>query len=796
MIWSILLQLSLIAISSCQKETEGIAATPYDVTRWSNGIFQVERSTSVQVGQGLVLRATISNGAVFEECVWLTPAGEELHVMSGGEVEDADGNNVSGVEGLDSGDDTCGIFVMELGEEWEGNWECIYWSEDKSWGVSLMINTNDVVGEYRLPEFFTPKHYDVDLVPDLESEGSRHAWSGSVRMLVQVSDTDAPFFPFHIDDLTITKLTAFEILADKIPVELSFSFIDFQRTAIYLHRKHDEPFKAGTLYEFNIKFTADQTRGPYYSYGFYHRVCNPNSEDAKQCWFTQFESTNARNAFPCLDEPSLKATFNIRVGRTGDYHAVSNMPLVETIPMEGKEGWEMDVFDTSAEMSPYLVAVGITDYEPVRSSTDNTTVWAPKDDIDAGRGDYSIEIGPKIIQFYEEYFGVKYALPKMDMMYEDAKGGAMENWGLILYDPRTIMLDADADDNTRWTVLSVTAHELAHQWFGNLVTCHWWSETWLNEGFAVFVSYLGTDHVDPDINSWARMLVRDTQRVMLADEDTSKHWAMTDDVVDRNDIERKFGMFTYQKGGSVIRMMEQMISKETFTKGLTSYLTSMSYSGATEDDLFLYLEEAAIADGVWPQPTGPEFSLPEVLSTWTNQAGLPVVYAERTADGMLYFNQSWLVSNEAAPETRLWDIPLTFTSVAADPEPGWEIGLPQAWLGHDQVELTVVPGHLKAGDPFLVNIQGTGYYRVNYHQDNWADIATVLRTNRDLIHPLNRAQIICDVLALAATGHVDMEVRDDVLSYQDTETDFAPLYAFSRCASGFKDEDSSMFDRI
>lgn len=649
MLLTFLIYLGFFSTSFCKED---------ELSTWSNGAFQVARTPKVEVGQNLVLIATLKTGASFENCIWLSPDGGTLQI-DGGEVVDENGNKWDGVEALDTTEDSCGILINELSEDWEGGWECIYWNVE--WGVSFMINTNDVVGDYRLPEFFIPKHYDVELVPDLGSEGNRHAWTGSVSMLLEVAETDAPFFPFHIDDLTITELTAFEISGEeKLPLELEFTFLDFQRTAMYLHQKEDRPYKARATYEINIKFGADQTRGPYYSYGFYHRVCNPDSASDKQCWFTQFESTNARNAFPCLDEPALKATFNIRVGRNDDYHAVSNMPLVETVPMEGKEGWVVDIFDTSLEMSPYLVAVGITDYEPIRSSTDNTTVWAPKDDIDAGRGDYSIKIGPEIISFYERYFDVKYSLPKMDMMYEAAKGGAMENWGLILFDPRTIVLDADADDNTRWTVLSVTAHELAHQWFGNLVTCHWWSETWLNEGFAVWVSYLGTHYVDPGINSWARMLVRDTQRVMLADQDTSKHSAMTDDVLDRNDIERKFGMFTYQKGGSVIRMMEQILSKETFTKGLTSYLTSMSYSGATEDDLFLHLEEAALADGKWPQPGGPEFSLPEVLKGWTNQAGLPVVYAERTAAG-LYCSQSWLVnSEEEHTEDRRWDISMLY----------------------------------------------------------------------------------------------------------------------------------------
>ena len=201
----------------------------------------------------------------------------------------------------------------------------------------------------------------------------------------------------------------------------------------------------------------------------------------------------------------------------------------------------------------------------------------------------------------------------------------MENWGLILFDPRTIMLDADANDDTRWTVLSVVAHELAHQWFGNLVTCNWWSETWLNEGFATFVSYLATEHIDPDIRGWAQILVKETRRVMWYDEDTSRHWAMTDKVADRDDIERKFGMFTYQKGGSVIRMMEQMLSKETFTKRLTKYLASNSNSSATEDDLFL--EAAAITDGKWPQENGPDSSFSEVMKSWTNQAGVPLIHA-------------------------------------------------------------------------------------------------------------------------------------------------------------------------
>ena len=181
------------------------------------------------------------------------------------------------------------------------------------------------------------------------------------------------------------------------------------------------------------------------------------------CWFTQFESTNARNAFPCLDEPSFKATFDVSVGRTEDYHARSNMPLINTVPHPDRPGYVLDTFETSLAMSSYLVAVAITDYVTLPSTDNSTSVWAPVEDIEAGRGDYSNIIGAQIMAHYADYFNVEYPLPKQDMMYEAKKGGAMENWGLVLFAPRTLMLDADADDSAKWLVVNVVAHELSHQ---------------------------------------------------------------------------------------------------------------------------------------------------------------------------------------------------------------------------------------------------------------------------------------------------------------------------------------------
>ena len=237
-------------------------------------------------------------------------------------------------------------------------------------------------------------------------------------------------------------------------------------------------------------------------------------------------------------------------------------------------------------------------------------------------------------------------------------------------------------------------------------------------------------------------------------------------------------------------MIQSILSKETFTKGVTNYLNDMAYNAATEDDLFFELELQAILDDKWPA-TNRDFT--EVMKSWTNQAGLPVVHASLNSDA-LTVNQTWLVSDGQPPEERLWHIPLTYTSVEESPAVGWDQTEPMMWLWQEEVSKDIdVSGVLSPDAPFVVNIQGTGYYRVNYDEDNWNKIAEVLKTNRDWIHPLNRAQIICDVARLVESGHVTTAIRDNVLSYIDTETEFGPNYAYEQCASGLKEEDLDGF---
>ena len=770
----LLLCLSLLASS----------ATSSTVT-WTNGRYETGRTEEVEVGGYLELlcrQVPLYGDSWGPTCQMISPSGAVWTVSQEG-VTDQDGNKVDGAVPPEEDVQVCGVVITSVQQEHLGDWRCRQEGEVR---VELVISTEQSLLDIRLPETFVPHHYNVLLEPDLVSAGPEIVFGGEVSMNVMALRATNSF-TFHADEITPLGVPEVrEIRGGNRQLEVGVLVFDFQRTFVHVILKN-ETFLAGSEYQVYQAFIADIERGNYFTYGFYPQLCSETNGSPRMCWFTQFESTNARNAFPCLDEPALKATFSVSVRRTEEYHARSNMPLIKT--EEAPEaGYVVDTFAVSSRMSSYLVAVAVTNYESV-STGDNVTIWASPEDVQAGKADFSSEMAPEIMRYYAEYFSVKYPLPKMDLMYEPKKGGAMENWGLVLFGPRTLLLNADADVEDRWLVINVVAHELAHQWFGNLVTMDWWSQTWLNEGFAVFVSYVGSEHIDPDINAWARFYVREMQRVMKYDESSSYHWAMSDNTTDRGDIERKFGMFTYQKGGSVIRMMESILTRPTFTRGLTSYLNSLAYSAALEDDLFFHLEAAGLEDGTWP-PSDPATtqSFAQAMKSWTNQAGLPVVTFSRAAASPLTWTarQEWLLTNQQPEEERRWVVPITSTVLGEKAD--WENTRPWTFLDSDQTEMELqfaADSGVDSG-PVVFNVQGTGYYRVNYDEDNWIGIADALKLNKDLVHPLNRAQIICDVAALAESGHVTAETRDNVLAYIEDETEFGPLYAFQQCVSGFK----------
>ena len=302
--------------------------------------------------------------------------------------------------------------------------------------------------------------------------------------------------------------------------------------------------------------------------------------------------------------------------------------------------------------------------------------------------------------------------------------------GLILY----LLYDAsepDPENDRKFAVLSTMAHELAHQWYGDLVTMYFWDQTWLNEGFATYVEHTVSNLVDPEINAWDRFVAEVMLHVMKIDSKPDT-WSLSGPVTSIADVHRKFGLITYYKGASVIRMMESFLGLETLNKGLNSYLNDMAFGNSQEDDLFIHLEAAALEDGSWPQEGVSDFS--SVMKTWTRQAGLPLVNVTRMGDGSAMISQTWYRDEviEGAGD-QIWSIPVTMTDGEAASQ-DWENTTPDFWLTEASIEVNLP----SASSVPILNKKASGFYRVTYDLDTWRAIGAILSRDHLSIHPYNR----------------------------------------------------------
>jgi len=743
---------------------------------WGNSLFDVARSAEVVEGSPLALVCTSPD--TFGTCSFTSPLGSVYSVV-GSEVFDVNGAVATGVHAWpENNDNSCGIVLDAYSYEnhWE-TWVCARVDAGEFGYISL---GDEVSSNLRLPTDVIPLSYDLYLEPNYASTFLPNGevpiqFKGTVNITTTLISDGKECISLHADEMNILNVI---ISSNGEDIPVAKTGYDFQRTFFEICPLGG--FPQFSTFVIALEFDVDVVRAGYYQYGLYYKPCTKGSD--KTCWYTQGESTNARNIFPCFDEPGepFKAPISARVVQPDGYSVLSNMGQINE-----NEGNSVIQFQESPAMSVYLFALAVTDYVKQTSYDPTVNVWCSVEDFDAGRGLFGADIGARILDFYGEYFGSPYSLPKMDLVSEEDKFGAMENWGLVLFDPVTLLLDPELIDvegpeEKRWLVSSVVAHELAHQWFGNLVTLDWWDQMWLNEGFATYVSYLGVEVVDPDNLPWARYILEETFPVMEVDSNTNVHWAMTDPVTTRDDIERKFGSFTYKKGGSVIRMMDGFLSRAVFQQGLSSYLERFSLSSATEDDLFFELDAAGVDSGTWPGTYTGSASFSTIMKTWTNQAGYPLVTANlRCAtqeDCKLTLSQKWFVtSGETGGEERLWVVPVTVMF------PSGQSTL--YWLETSEMEVDV-SGSYEAGSnqPIILNDNmASGYFRVNYDVDNWARIANTLGEDVDMIGAFNRAQIACDLPALRQHGDVSSELFDNIIQGWQDEKEQIVVWALDQC---------------
>ena len=417
---------------------------------------------------------------------------------------------------------------------------------------------------------------------------------------------------------------------------------------------------------------------------------------------TQFEATDGRRFFPCWDEPVFRARFQLTAVVPESGFAVSNMPIAsETKSADGKEVR----FAATPPMSSYLnvFVAGELDLIESRSGSTQLRVITTKGKAEMGR--YALEATAQILQYYNDYFGVPYPLPKLDQIaLPGGFGGAMENWGGITYYESALLFDPkNSSAETKQNIYEVLAHEMAHQWFGDLVTMAWWDNLWLNEGFASWMGTKCTAHFNPKWEVWLRRnLPRDpTRRAGIAREQAMEGDARStthpiqQPIATEAEANSAFDDITYKKGQSFLRMLESFLGEEVFRDGIRRYIAAHKYSNTTTADLWNALSEAS------KKPVG------EIAAGWTEQPGFPVVKVKRGEGGKVALTQERFTVNFKNAPPLEWKIPLTYAVVGEAAE--------TLLMTRKTDKLENVP----ADRALKLNVNGAGNYRVQYDDVSW-----------------------------------------------------------------------------
>lgn len=366
----------------------------------------------------------------------------------------------------------------------------------------------------------------------------------------------------------------------------------------------------------------------------------------KELLMTQLESHHAREVFPCIDEPEAKATFDVTLTTETGVVVLGNMPVArQTTDNEHL----VTTFQTTPKMSTYLVAFVVGEFHKKSTKTHSGVevhVWAtPAQPLESL--DFAVDTAARTIEFFDEYFGVPYPLPKCDLVaVPDFSAAAMENWGLITYREIALLADPKTTSiSTRQYVAIVIAHELSHQWFGNLVTMKWWNNLWLNESFATLMEYTAPDALHPEWNIWSDFATQESISALRRDSMDGVQPVQTD-VNHPDEISTLFDpSIVYAKGARLMRMLEHYVGKDAFRAGLNAYFTKHAYGNTEEYDLWHALSDASGKD------------IASLMNTWISQSGYPVVHVTQDGDHVTLTQEQFFIGPHE-PSDKLWPIPL------------------------------------------------------------------------------------------------------------------------------------------
>ncbi|XP_039194273.1 glutamyl aminopeptidase isoform X1 [Crotalus tigris] len=599
---------------------------------------------------------------------------------------------------------------------------------------------------FRLPNYVHPVHYDLDLTPEMEAE----VYTGMVNISIRLEEQTTKHLWLHLRETKITEMPQLRTsLGQVIEIKRCFGYEPQEYVVI----EAEEDLRPGN-YFLSMKFKGYLNGS---LVGFYSTTYGENGK-TKYIAATDHEPTDARKSFPCFDEPNKKATYTISITHEHDYEAISNMPVEKTISLDNK--WTKTIFKKSVPMSTYLVAWAVHQFkyeERISSRGIPLRVYAQPQQINTAI--YAANVTKVVFDYFENYFNMNYSLPKLDKIaIPDFGTGAMENWGLITYRETNLLYDSgESAASNKQRVAAVVAHELVHQWFGNIVTMDWWDDLWLNEGFASFFEFMGVNATEEKWQMLDQILIDDLLPVLKDDSLVSSH-PITANVSSPDEITSVFDGISYSKGASILRMLEDWISPDHFRAGCQKYLIDHYFKNAKTDDFWIAMEEVS------GKPVR------EVMDTWTRQMGYPVL---KVALNSTVTQQRFLLDPKADPSkpssqfSYKWNIPVK-----------WKEGNTSNIIVYNKSELAGITITRPSGlppDSFLkVNKDHVGFYRVNYEPQVWRTLANIMMKDHQNFNLADRAGFIDDAFALARAGLLTYADALNLTRYLQNETEYIP----------------------
>ncbi|XP_047197366.1 endoplasmic reticulum aminopeptidase 1b [Hippoglossus stenolepis] len=618
----------------------------------------------------------------------------------------------------------------------------------------------------RLPKTIYPLHYDLTIHPNLTTLD----FTGLVRIELDVLE-DTSMIVLHAKQMQISHVML--LAPEGVRPLRVLEYPHFHQLAL----QSDSVLTKGRKYEVQLEFAANLSDS---FHGFYKSSYRTSSGEVRVLASTQFEATFARGAFPCFDEPAFKANFTIRIIREPRHITISNMPQVKTVELPG--GLLEDHFDTSVRMSTYLLAYIVSDFLSVSRTTQHgvkISVYAVAEKIDQTA--FALDAAVKLLDFYDDYFDIPYPLPKQDLAaIPDFQSGAMENWGLTTYREAGLLFDADRSSaSDKLAITKVIAHELAHQWFGNLVTMEWWNDLWLNEGFAKFMEFVSLDITYPELQVDDFFLGKCFE-AMEVDSLSSSHPVSTP-VENPMQIQEMFDDVSYDKGACILNMLRDFLTPEAFEIGIIKYLKRFSYQNTVNSHLWESLTNICSSDdldegrmkhkefcskrkvqsGASKWYSGDELDIRAIMDTWTLQEGFPLVTVEVRGREVRLSQERYLKTDDPSlTEGFLWQIPLTYVTSASNTV--------HRFLLKTKTDVLYLPQEV---DWVKFNVDMCGYYMVHYAGEGWNSIIKLLQHNHTALTSNDRASLIQNVFQLVSVGKVRLDTALELSLYLSRETE-------------------------